>query len=301
MRNIKPTVTIGIPAHNEEANIDRLLQDIFSQKGDFDLEKIVVACDGCTDRTAEVAMNASAGHSAVHVIDDKKRRGKMARLNELYSSTASDVLVTLDADIRLNDKDYLEKLVLTIVDENADLVSNRLVPLQPRSFIERVLYVSVCIKNEIIEEFRRGDNIFTCHGPCLAYSRRCYEQLVLPRVISEDAFAYIWAKTSNLNYRYRSDATIYYRLPGNLSDHEKQSVRFFHGIDELSGSSYHDWIGKYYKFPLKLAVKKTLKHLIRHPIEVAAYMLIRIYMKFKSLFEPKEQITWKIAESTRIV
>src|SRR3990170_5283265 len=43
----KFTVTVGIPAHNEEQNIKQLLTSIVSQKGNFVLEKILVTTDGC--------------------------------------------------------------------------------------------------------------------------------------------------------------------------------------------------------------------------------------------------------------
>ena len=54
--NKKPTVTIGIPAHNEEANIANMLNSVISQEQkSFFLEKIIVALDGCTDNTESEA------------------------------------------------------------------------------------------------------------------------------------------------------------------------------------------------------------------------------------------------------
>ena len=50
----KPTLSIGIPAFNEEANIYFLLKDLLSQKMDqFNLERIIVNSDGSTDDTIE--------------------------------------------------------------------------------------------------------------------------------------------------------------------------------------------------------------------------------------------------------
>jgi glycosyltransferase involved in cell wall biosynthesis len=51
----KLTVTIGIPAYNEEKSISNLLDSIIEQtQKDYVLEKVIVACDGCTDKTSEV-------------------------------------------------------------------------------------------------------------------------------------------------------------------------------------------------------------------------------------------------------
>ena len=49
-------ISFVIPAHNEEANIANLLNNLLVQTGSsFTLEKIIVFCDGCTDKTADTA------------------------------------------------------------------------------------------------------------------------------------------------------------------------------------------------------------------------------------------------------
>lgn len=49
-----PTMSIVIPAHNEEAVIGRCLQQILDGALPGEME-IIVACNGCTDRTAKIA------------------------------------------------------------------------------------------------------------------------------------------------------------------------------------------------------------------------------------------------------
>ena len=52
----KISLSIGIPAHNEEANIGRLLENLLTQPlEDFlILEEIIVVTSGCTDRTEKI-------------------------------------------------------------------------------------------------------------------------------------------------------------------------------------------------------------------------------------------------------
>ena len=45
-------ISIVIPAHNEEAVIGRLLRSLSDRKEN---DEIIVVCDGCSDRTAEIA------------------------------------------------------------------------------------------------------------------------------------------------------------------------------------------------------------------------------------------------------
>lgn len=47
------TVTVLIPAHNEQATISRCVQAV--QASTYPVERIIVAADSCTDRTAELA------------------------------------------------------------------------------------------------------------------------------------------------------------------------------------------------------------------------------------------------------
>ena len=53
---IKPKVSVGISAYNEEHNLAQLLRSITRGKAQsFELAEIIVVSDGSTDRTAEIA------------------------------------------------------------------------------------------------------------------------------------------------------------------------------------------------------------------------------------------------------
>ncbi len=49
------SISIGIMAYNEEANIGRLLQSVFDQRCvNGHIEEIVVVASGCTDNTEDI-------------------------------------------------------------------------------------------------------------------------------------------------------------------------------------------------------------------------------------------------------
>src|SRR3972149_4408985 len=106
MKNPKtniPTVTVGVPAHNEEENISHMLQSVLSQKqSNYKLEKIIVLCDACTDDTAKRARQMAEKYPSIRVIDDGKRKGKTGRLNKLYRMNKSDLVFNIDADVILD-------------------------------------------------------------------------------------------------------------------------------------------------------------------------------------------------------
>ncbi len=58
MTNRKPDLSVIIPAHNEEAVIKNCLEPLLADLNDGRIEVIVV-CNGCSDRTAEISRAAS--------------------------------------------------------------------------------------------------------------------------------------------------------------------------------------------------------------------------------------------------
>src|SRR5258708_26629353 len=122
MKN-KISITIGIPAYNEEDNIGKLLDSIISQKGSrYNIEKIIVACDGCTDKTAEIVEKYIDKHNNIYLINDGLRLGQAGRLNEFYKINKSDIFITFDADTVLGHRYVVNEIAECFEDKNVGLV-----------------------------------------------------------------------------------------------------------------------------------------------------------------------------------
>jgi biofilm PGA synthesis N-glycosyltransferase PgaC len=75
-------VSIVVPAHNEAANIRRLLTALLEQQTRVGrIVEIVVVASGCTDDTAEVAREFGRGRPGLHVHVQERREGKVAAIN----------------------------------------------------------------------------------------------------------------------------------------------------------------------------------------------------------------------------
>ncbi|MFH1211241.1 MAG: glycosyltransferase [archaeon] len=94
-------ISIIIPAYNEEKYIERTLQSI--QKQRFKEFETIVMCNGCTDRTGDVAKKYGS-----RVIKIKEKGVSKAR-NEGAKAAKYNKLVFLDADTLLSE-DTLEKI-----------------------------------------------------------------------------------------------------------------------------------------------------------------------------------------------
>jgi glycosyltransferase involved in cell wall biosynthesis len=109
---LKPTLTIGIPAYNEERNIHNLIRSIFRQTSNrFVLKQIIVVCDGCTDSTVDILSKVSKKSSRVILIERKIRAGKADALNVIYKKSQTDYLLTIDADVVFKGDENLDLMI----------------------------------------------------------------------------------------------------------------------------------------------------------------------------------------------
>ena len=103
------TVTVLVPAHNEERSLPLTLASLRAQS--HAPERVVVVADNCTDRTAEVARAAGAEVFA-SVGNTKKKAGALNQALAwlLPDQGENDVVMVMDADTALDDG-FLENAV----------------------------------------------------------------------------------------------------------------------------------------------------------------------------------------------
>ena len=94
-----PTLTIVVAAHDEETCIRQKVENCLALDYPADRLEVLVGCDGCLDRTAELAR--STGDPRVTVVE-APRAGKAAVLTRLVPRARGDVVVLTDANVALD-------------------------------------------------------------------------------------------------------------------------------------------------------------------------------------------------------
>src|SRR3989338_9161647 len=153
-------VSIGIPAYNEEANIKNLLTALLGQKqDDFELSEIIVVSDGSFDGTVKEAQSVHS--EIVSIINRQERKGKTESQNEILKIFKGDILVLLDADIIPKNEMFLSHLIRPFsVNPKIGLVGGKVSPLPSKNLFEGVLIFSIAMKQEIVDNFNLGDNLY---------------------------------------------------------------------------------------------------------------------------------------------
>ncbi len=294
----KPTVTIGIPAYNEAANIGALLTELLKQREqDYTLEKIIVCSDGSSDATCAIVREFV--DPRILLLDNSDRKGKAARQNQMIEHCSSDIFILLDADILFYYSLFINDLIQPLLTDSANFVSGKIMPMVGKGIIERALQVSMDIKSYIYEHFNNGINVYTCYGPARAFNRKAYSVLHFEQVVAEDAYSYFYCITRGMRFAFVPQAQYFVKLPDTTVDHQKQSVRFMKSIAELEMLFGKDFVRKEYAIPFYLYIFGILKSIATSPFYAFVYALLNVQTKWVALRAPKPKVTWDMVNSSK--
>lgn len=299
----KMSLSVGIPAYNEARNIAYLLSEISRQRGEnFDLVKIIVVADDCTDRTEEIVRKFAEHNPKVRLWSDGKRRGKAQRLNLLYELNVSDVLITLDADVRLEGRDFFEKLLEPFQDKEVAVVGGNARPLAGKTFIEKVVVAKDKWWYEARKNFKGGDNIYNSLGQCFALRSDFAKSLkFLPGTINDQEIIFLETRRRQKKFAFAKDATLRYREAANWKELVARARRFEHE-DDLANYGFGSHIAKEYYLPYAAKMKGFFGQFARTPLYAISSLVLALTLKLILLKKERNSYVaglWQISESTK--
>lgn len=250
--NKLPTVTVGIPAHNEGKNIVNLINSILKQKQSlYKLEHIIVISDGSTDDTVEKISKLSKKHSLVKLYNDHKRKGKAGRLNELYRKNKSDYLLTLDADVLLETNNEINELLSVMKrHESNKVVAGNIISIKPKTLVGKLFYANSRIWYETRMALPSTDHIANLFGSATLLEKNFAYSVRFPKNITADEeYLYIVAKNQNA-FDYAKNTKILSRLVESFEEARYFVYRMSNERYELSETINKD-VATLHKIPFK--------------------------------------------------
>jgi glycosyltransferase involved in cell wall biosynthesis len=114
-----PTLSVVIPAYNEERFIGKLLEQIKAvDLSSMGIEKQIVVVDDCSrDRTPEIV----AGTQGVRLLRMERNGGKGRAVRAGIAAATGDYLIIQDADLEYDPQDYVPML-RALLDGRGDIV-----------------------------------------------------------------------------------------------------------------------------------------------------------------------------------
>ena len=100
------SLSLVLPAFNEEANIDAVVQDSLATLPAFvDRYEIIVVDDGSRDRTGEIVAGLAGTDDRVRLVRHARNRGYGAALISGFDASIGDFVMFMDADRQFNIRD----------------------------------------------------------------------------------------------------------------------------------------------------------------------------------------------------
>jgi len=153
---IPKTLSIVIPAYNEEGFIEKTIEKVLSADSLGLKKEIIIVDDGSTDSTSSILKKIEKKNKRnnLKIILKKKNEGKGSAIRDGFKKTSGDIVLVQDADLEYNPDDY-PLLLKPFLRGEADVVyGSRLSSSAPH----RVLYFWHYVVNKSLTTL---SNIFT--------------------------------------------------------------------------------------------------------------------------------------------
>jgi len=299
----KTTLTIGIPAYNEEQNIEAFLRSLFTQKlRTIILEEILVYSDSSTDRTNEIVQKLSKTYPKIKLIQGKTNKGKYRRVNEMFHRNKSDALVILDADIALENDDFLEKLVHKLIsDKKALMVAANVTLIQPENFFPKIIHAGFVFGDLMRLSVPGYDIAPNFHGAATVYRASFTKAVSIPQNVS-DPHLYIYLSAKKLNgFRYCPEANVLQYAPETIADVKQMMQRSIGKKDSVLESLFgKEMIEQVHFIPRKAKFIAVLKSFQIQPLYTPLALLTSFYLgKIVKPDKIDKTPVWKINKSTK--
>jgi len=176
-----PSITVIVPAHNEEAVIAAKIANLAALDYPQHLLRTVIALDGCTDKTnsiAQAALEKSQNTLDIEIVRYPRRMGKVAILNEQIASARTD-LVGLSNASALIEPDTLRKVACHFATDNVGLLCATYKLLAAHSEGERGYWD---YRTRIKEEEAALAAPMGAHGAFYVFRRKVWSPLALDTI-----------------------------------------------------------------------------------------------------------------------
>jgi cellulose synthase/poly-beta-1,6-N-acetylglucosamine synthase-like glycosyltransferase len=213
--------SVGITAHNEQANIGKLLAAMLAQElKTVAIAEIIVVASGCTDNTVAIIQEYAAQDSRIQLIVQEKREGKTSAINQFLARAREEICV-LESGDTLPRADTIENLVKLFADPQVGMTGAQKVPVNvPEHIVGYMSHLRLRMEHQLCLEIPRT-------GELIAF-RKVFTHLP-PDVAMDEAFVEALVIRRGLQVHYAPDAVVFNMGPETLGEFVMQRRRNYAG------------------------------------------------------------------------
>lgn len=222
-----PSVSLVFAAYNEEQVMARKMANCAALDYPAGRLEILVGCDGCTDRTVELARAANLGNA--RIFDFRERSGKLSILNRLLEQARGEIVVFSDASSFL-EEGSVRSLLRHFADPAVGCVCGELRLFSPGG---APLNESVYWRYEVFLKFleSRLDLLLGANGGVYAIRRTLFRPLPRQAII-DDFLVAMNVRSVGERLAYDPEAVAWEEAAPTTADEFRRRVR-------IGAGAYH--------------------------------------------------------------
>jgi len=302
------SVSIGVCAYNEEANMGSLLRNLlYEQNLPFDFEVIVV-CSGCTDKTPDIVKEFCAKDQRVRLITEPERKGKASAVGKILGVYKGSYLFFIPADV-LPEKGSLAKLLEHFRDNRVGVVGGKPALINEEMGVhgvEAMAYLMWRVHNQTLQTLNH-DNVLTHASGELFCTRRGIVSKIPDNIINDDAYIAMMANRKGFIVRFDPNARVRIKVPSTFADLIRQRKRIVYGhyqIKRILGSSPRTIESMTFYDPRRVVriLAETMKRYPKEIHKLFAAIIFEVMVNLMALIDivrGKSFVPWKEAPTTK--
>ncbi len=231
----EPSVTILIPARNEEKVIGRLLQRIAELAYPKNKMQVIVIDDNSSDKTGSIADDFKQNFPFIEVLHRDKitgGKGKASAMNHGFSKARGEITLCFDADY-YPQVDIVKRLVKAFVDPKVGAVQGRVVVLnEPQNTITRLVALERVGGYRVDQEARDNLGLIAQFGGTVGGFRSSLLKKLHgwdEAVLAEDTDLTFRTYLAGYTIKYDVDAECYEEAVDNSKAYWRQRYRWAKG------------------------------------------------------------------------
>ena len=220
--NYLPTLSVLIPAHNEEKSIRDTIKIVLDINYPKNLFEVIVIDDGSTDNTLKIVKE----FKGIRILS-KENSGKADSLNKAIAIANNEIIVVVDAD-SYPDKDSFLKMVPYFFDKNVGAVTSSIMVKNPKNLIEKLQsteYIFIAFARKLLDAI---GSVYVTPGPLSMYRKDALLKIggFDKKNLTEDIEIAWNLLKHNYDIRMCLSAKVYTNCKNNLKTWWKQRVRW---------------------------------------------------------------------------
>lgn len=171
-------VSIIVAARDEEANINKTIDDLIAQQYPEALTEIIIIDDHSTDRTAEIVLGYSDRNVKLIKLNEDRALNsyKKKAIQTAIGTCTGDLIITTDADCRMG-PNWLATIVNLYEEKNYKMISSPVAYFQEKSFFERLQSLEFLYLIGLGASTIGNKQPSTCNGANLAYEKATFYEV----------------------------------------------------------------------------------------------------------------------------